>query len=182
MKTAAGLISLFVAVFFATVVLDFVPPLAVLHGARIVLIPMFFCYAALALPFPAMLAAAVLTGLFVDLSSLQVLDGGHVEIALGWSIFYFVIFGSFAQGFRQMFLDGHWWVYVLLSGVGTSLLLALQFLMITARRDSLVINELVAWRILAPGAVAILLAPLVHLVVALLSSLFPQYLSERDAY
>ncbi len=72
------------------------------HGARVFLVPMLFCYGALAMPFWAMLLMAVYTGFLTDLAYLNVTDG-HVEIALGWSIVVFVFFGLFAHGLQPAF-------------------------------------------------------------------------------
>ena len=179
MKLAAGWAGLAVAIFFALVVAEFIPPLHGLNGARVILVPMLFCYGALALPLWAMLPLALYTGLLTDLSSLQVVNG-HVEIALGWSIVYFVLFGLFAHGFQPAFFRGHWWLHLLLGAVGTSLFLALQYAMISFRREGFVFNELVAWRILAPGLIAALFAPIVHLIAVQTGQLFPSSRNGRS--
>jgi hypothetical protein len=125
---------------------------------------MLFCYGALAMPFWAMLLLAIYAGFLTDLSHLNVVNG-HVEIALGWSIVVFVLFGLFAHGFQPAFVRGRWWVHVLLSAACTCIFLALQFVMICFRRQGIFFNETVAWRILAPGFIAAALAPFVHLTV-----------------
>jgi hypothetical protein len=138
------------------------------HGARVVLVPMLFCYGALSMPFWAMLLMAVYTGFLTDLAYLNITDG-RVEIALGWSIVVFVFFGLFAHGLQPAFAGGRWWLHVLLSAVCTSVFLALQFLMICFRRQGIYFNETVAWLILVPGLFAAVLAPLVHLTVVRLA-------------
>ncbi len=164
MKLGIGWFSLALAIFVALVIQEFIPPLRFLHGARVFLVPMLFCYGALAMPFWAMLLMAIYAGLLTDLAHLNVVDG-HVEIALGWSIVLFVFFGLFAHGLQPAFIRGRWWVHVLLAAVCTCLFLALQFVMICFRRQGVFFNETVAWRILAPGFIAAILAPLVHLTV-----------------
>jgi hypothetical protein len=134
------------------------------HGARLLLVPMLFCYGALAMPFWAMLLMAIYTGFLIDLAYLNVADG-HVEIAVGWSIVVFVFFGLFAHGFQPAFAGGRWWLHILLSAACTCAFLALQFVMICFRRQGIFFNETVAWRIVAPGLFAAVLAPLVHLAV-----------------
>lgn len=163
MKLAIGWLSLALAIFFALVIQQFIPPLHGLNGARVFLVPMLFFYGALAMPVWAMLIMAVYTGLCLDLLNLQAV-GGQVEIALGWSIVYFVISGLLAHGFQPAFLRGHWWLHTLISAFGTSLYLALQYAMISFRREGFVFNEIVVWLILAPGLIAALFAPLVHLI------------------
>jgi len=172
MKLAAGWAAMAVAIFFALVVPEFIPPLHGLNGARVVLVPMLFCYGALAMPLWAMLPLALYSGLLTDLASLQAVNG-HVEIALGWSIVYFVLFGLLAHGFQPAFLRGHWWLHILLGAAGTSLFLALQYAMICFRREAFFFNDLVAWRILAPGLIAALFAPIVHLIAVQAGQLFP---------
>ena len=116
MKLAIGWVSAALAVFFALIIQEFIPPVHALHGARVILVPVLFCYAALALPAWAMLLFAVYTGSLTDLMSLQIVDG-RVEIALGWSIVFFVVFGLLAHGFQPAFLRGHWWLHLLLGAL-----------------------------------------------------------------
>ena len=168
MKLAIGWFSLALAIFLALIIQEFIPPLRFLHGARVFLVPMLFCYGALSMPFWAMLLMAIYAGFLTDLAHLNVVNG-HVEIALGWSIVVFVFFGLFAHGLQPAFLRGRWWVHVLLSAVCTCVFLALQFVMISFRRQGFFFNEMVAWRILAPGVIAAAIAPFVHLGVVKIS-------------
>lgn len=179
MKTLVGLAALFAGVFAAFLLQQALPAINMLHGARFVFVPMLFCYAAMVLPFPVMLTAAFYTGLLTDLMYLHVV-GGHVEIALGWSIVYFVIFGSIANGLRSAMQEGTWWPFIPLSALGTSVFLFLQFAMITMRRETFVFEQAVLWRILAPGMIAALLAPLLHLAIKPFSYFFSaEPLSQR---
>ena len=181
MKLAIGWVSAALAVFFALIIQEFIPPVHALNGARVVLVPVLFCYAALAMPAWAMLLFAVYTGLLTDLMYLQIVDG-RVEIALGWSIVFYVVFGLLAHGFQPAFLRGHWWLHLLLGALGTCALLALQYAMICFRREGIVFNELVAWRILAPGLIAAIFAPLLHLLVHQCSQFFPDLPGEAGGY
>lgn len=163
MKLAIGWLSLALAIFFALIIEFFIPPLHGLNGARVLLVPMLFFYGALSMPVWALLLLAVYAGFSMDLVTLPVVNG-QVEIALGWSIVYFVVFGLLAHGFQPAFQRGHWWLHTLMAAFGTSLYLALQYAMISFRREGFVFNEIVVWRILAPGLIAALFAPLVHLI------------------
>lgn len=174
MKLTTGLLAAIIGMFVILILEQFIPPLRALNGARVVLLPMLFCYVALAAPTWAVLLMAVYTGLLSDLMYLHIVDG-RVEIGLGWSIVYFVFFGLLAHGFQPGFLRGHWWLHVALSAVGTIVLLALQYAMISFRRQGFVFNDLVAWRILAPGLIAAVFAPLVHLLVVQCSHFFPEF-------
>jgi len=166
MNLLVGLIALVASILIAFPVQEIIPPIVAWHGARIIFVPMLFAYGALSLPFPLMLVAAVLTGLLTDLANLHVV-GPLVEIGLGWSIVYYVLLGCLAHGFQPAFKAGHWWLYLPLSFIATSTLLFLQFLMITIRRDGFAIGEITAWRILAPGVLAMLISPFIVLVVRL---------------
>lgn len=174
MKTLIDLTALFAGVFLAFVVQHALPPMADLHGARVLLVPLVFCYAAVVLPFPAMLAAAFYTGLFSDLFYLHI-AGGEVEIPLGVSIIYFVILGCLANGFRNGPEATKVWMFALLSGAGTSAFLLLQFLMLTWHRGGWEWAGAAGWRILAPGLMAALIAPLFHLVASHIDNLVPDF-------
>ena len=165
----AGVI-LAIAIFLALIVQEFIPPVQSLYGARVLLVPMLFCYGALLLPSWGMLLLAVFTGLITDLMYLHIV-GGQVEIALGWSIFYFVCFGTLSHGLQPAFLRGQWWLHILLAAVGTSLFLALQYVMICLRRQGIVLNEAVFWRIVGPGLMAAAGATVLH-VFSILAGIF----------
>ncbi len=113
---------------------------------------------------------------FVDLHDGRARGGGHdrVEIALGCSIVFFVIYGSIANGFRPSYLRGHWWPVIPLSVICTWSFLLMQFAMISLRRDGFVFDQAILWRLFAPGLLAGLFAPLLHAVVRPFASLIPE--------
>lgn len=171
--SAFGLwIALGLGIFLAFPLQEWIPPMEAFQGARVLIFPALFCYGALALPFVGMIVLAILVGLCNDLYCLSVM-AGQVEIAPGWSIAYFVIAGSLAHGFQPAFRRGHWWLVIPLSLAVTSLLLALQFLMLNLRREGFVFNEVAAWRIVGSGVMAALLAPFIH-GAALLAGIWPR--------
>jgi len=172
MKPLIDLLALFIGVLLAFVIQNFLPPMADLHGAHVLLVPMVFCYAAMVLPFPAMLAAAFFTGFLSDLYYLHVV-AGKVEIPVGYSIVFFVIFGCFANGFRPAMESRNSWPFILLSTLGTSLFLLVQFLLITFIRGGIIVSPAVGWRILAPGLIAGLIAPLFYWTVSHMDRLLP---------
>lgn len=181
MRLAIGSAALVVGVFAALVVQEFLPPIGFLHGARVFLIPMIFCYAAMAMPAWTMLLAALYTGMVTDLYHVHVVDG-QVEIGLGFSIVFFVLFGFLANGFQGAFRRGHWWLHVLLSALGTVAFLALQYAMITFRREGLIFNEIVVWRVLGSGLVAAALSPLLHLIVVQAGQFLPDEIDRLGGY
>lgn len=173
MKGFIGFCALLLAIFLSFPLQEILPPVAGFYGARILFVPMLFCYGALAFPFPAMLLLAIYAGLLTDLAYLHVVSG-QVEIAAGWSIVYFVILGMFVHGFQPAYQRGHWWIHVVLSILATSLLLALQFVMISFRREGLAFGEVTAWRIMGSGLIAGICAPLLLLIAGQASAFFPE--------
>jgi len=180
MKNTIGLAIFCVVLFVLLLVQSFIPPIRFLEGARLLLVPALFCYAALTLPYPAMLAAALVTGFLCDVAYVHVV-GGQVEIAVGWSIIYFVILGSIASGFRPEMSRGRWWPVIPLSIVGTSCFLLLQFVMISVRREGFFFSPETAWRILVPGLLAGPFAMLVHFVVSFFNQLFWPRATQRHS-
>ena len=181
MKDATGLAATCAGVFLALLLQQALPASQVLHGARLVLVPTIFCLAAMSLPFPLMLAAAFITGFLCDLAYLHIV-GGRVEIAMGWSIVFFVIYGSIANGFRPSYRLGHWWPVVPVAALGTSSFLLMQFLMITLRREGFEFHTDVLWRVFAPGLLAAVFAPALYLAVRPFSAMLPQGLARGRGY
>ena len=159
--------ALVVAVFVALVVQEFLPEIPFLDGARILIVPVLFCYAALWLPFPAMLGFALYTGLLSDLSALHVV-GDQVEIGLGWSMLFYVFAGTLLQGARPLFLGGRWEVHCLGSATVALVLLLGQYLMVCLRRGSFMVDSTVFWHIAGPAIAALFLAPPVYFLFGLL--------------
>ena len=184
MRDTLFTLGLMVAIFLGLAAQEFIPPLSIAEGARVYLAPVFFCYGACSLPFPSMLALAVTAGFLGDFTALQIVERANtssdiyavhtlaasVEIPAGWSILLFVAIGLICQGMRPLVLRGRWWIPALMSAGTTIVYLALQFAMITMRRieeSGLFWSEVVAWRIVAPGVIAFLLALLLTLAVML---------------
>jgi hypothetical protein len=176
MKDAATCALLLLLVGVALVVQELIPPMEAYAGARLLFVPMLVVYASLSLPFPYMLLVAFLSGWGLDLMQIHFVDN-RPEIAVGTTIFYFLAIGSICQGLRILFLRGYWWLFSLMSGISTSALLALQFLLVSFRRfeeGGLEWNSIAAWRIFLPGVVVALLAPFLQGAGFLLSGwLFP---------
>jgi hypothetical protein len=163
---------LFVAVYLALVVQEFLPPLGFLDGARLLLVPVLFCYGALWLPFPAMLVFALYTGLLSDLAALRVLDD-RVEIGLGWSMVFYVLLGAALNTLRRTFPAGRWEIHCLASAVITFLLLLGTYLMISLRRDTFFhFDATVLWHLVGPSLAALLVAPLIFLLLHLVPAGF----------
>jgi hypothetical protein len=138
----------------------FIPALPWLYNAHVYLVPVVVFYGAMALPFPLMLALAFYAGLLLDALTVQVI-GGKVEISIGSSILLYAVLGGIMHGLRPLFARGRWEVHCILSGVCTSLIILVQYLMIAFRRGSLVFTRDIWWQIGGPGLLAMALAPIV---------------------
>jgi hypothetical protein len=172
MKTLIDLAALFLGVALAFIIQHALPAMTDMHGARILLVPLVFFYAAVVLTIPAMLVAALYTGFLSDLMYLHAV-GGKVEIPIGFSILYFMSSGCVANGFQPAMKEGNVLPFVFLSAIGTSLYLFIQFAVITWQRGDFIWENAVTWRILAPGVMAALIAPLFYWTLSQMDRLLP---------
>jgi hypothetical protein len=164
---------LFAAVYVVLIAQEFLPALPFFANARLLLVPVIFCYGALWLPFPAMLGLALWTGLLSDLANLHVI-GDQVEIGLGWSILFYVFTGTLLQMLREAFAGGRWEIHALASGALTLLLLLGQYAMVCLRRESFYFDGTVFWHIAGPALAALVLAPLFYFFFRLFPGGFHQ--------
>jgi hypothetical protein len=164
---------LLAAMFFALIGGHFIAPLPP-YGVRVLLMPMIMFYGALALPLPGMLALAFAGGLMWDALSTNMemvwssdrtqLQDIQTEVAMGWSIVVFAVLCGLMSGFRPLFQRGRWEIHCLLSGVCTAVIVLAEYLMLTFRREPVVIffDREVWWRIGGAGLAATLLAPAIY--------------------
>lgn len=195
MVSTLAFFGLLVAAQFCAIVFQHaIPPLAILHGARPLLYPVFLAYGALALSQNGTLALAFFTGLLWDALTVQFLPaaaftgggaaralatatnlaGGAdaaVENPLGWSIVLYAILGMVMHGLRPWFLRGRWEVHVLASGACAVVIPLVEYLLVTFRRGGLVFPSSLWPRLLLPGLAAMLAAPVVYLLFHFLASL-----------
>lgn len=157
---------LIVALFLSLVVQEFIPPLAWLNGARVLLMPIVFFYGALAMPAWGMLILAFATGFMWDaLVASQIVDA-NVEISLGWSIILFAALGAIMNGFRPLYQRGHGWeIHCLMCGPLIAFHVLMEYLMITFRRGEFLFPKVIWWRIGGAGLVAMVLAPVVFFIM-----------------
>ena len=150
---------LLVLVVIAQIAEFFIPVLPWFYDAHVYIVPVIVFYGAMALPFPFMLALALWAGLLLDALTVQVI-GGKVEISMGSSILLYGVLAGLMHGLRPLFARGHWEVHCILSGIGTSLIVLMQYLMIAFRRGSPVFTHEVWWQIGGPGLIAMAIAPI----------------------
>ncbi len=150
---------LLLLVLIAQIAEFFIPALPWLYNAHIYIVPVIVFYGAMALPFPLMLALALYAGILLDALTVQVISG-KVEISAGWSILLYGVLAGIMHGLRPLFMRGRWEVHCILSGIGTSVIILAQYLMITFRRGSLIFSREVWWQIGGPGLIAVAMAPI----------------------
>jgi hypothetical protein len=160
-----------VALLVATVTQHFlgaVPP----WGARVFLMPLVFLYGALSFSTGGMLFLAFLSGLTWDLLHAQWVED-TVELGVGWSVIAYAVLGVIMSGLRPLFLRGRWEVHCLFSGIATSVLVLVEYLMISLRREPLrfEFTPEIWGRILGAGLVALVLSPFVFKSLGYLSRL-----------
>jgi len=172
---------LLVLVVIAQIAEFFIPVLPWLYDAHVYIVPVIVFYGAMALPFPLMLALALWAGLLLDALTVQVI-GGKVEISMGSSILLYGVLAGLMHGLKPLFVRGHWELHCILSGIGTSLIVLMQYLMIAFRRGSPVFTHEVWWQIGGPGLMAMAMAPIVFWFLQWLAQMTGySYILEREA-
>lgn len=157
-------IYLILAEFVSLAVQEYIPQLP--NGSRVLLLPLVFFYAALALPPAGMLLLAFTGGFMWDAMVATQLVDGTLEISLGWSIVLYAVLGAIMNGFRPLFRRGHGWeIHALLSGPLLAIFVLSEYLMITFRRGEFLFPKLIWWRIGGDGLAAMIVSPVVFLVL-----------------
>ena len=173
------------------VVQEFVPGIDMAHHATLLLPPVFFFTAAVAVPFPMMLMLAFITGFLWDARHLpgaapaiesstdslisaamaapEIVSGGG--FGLGISIIIFALLGTFLQGVRPLFKRGRVELPVLLVGFTTFVWLLLEYLMQTFLRGSLFFPTAVWTKMVTDTMLAMLASPLLFLMLYSLAGL-----------
>lgn len=173
------------------VVQEFLPGIPMAHHATLLLPPVYFFTAAVAVPFPMMLLLAFITGLLWDARHLpgavrlaenaadsllagpmglpEIVNGGGFGI--GISIIIFAMLGTFLQGVRPLFKRGRVELPVLLVGFTTFAWLLLEYLMQTFLRGSLFFPAAVWTKMITDAMLAMLASPLLFLLLYSLAGL-----------
>lgn len=130
-------------------------------GGHVLLMHLVFFYAAAALPIEGMLAMAFATGLMWDCVTAVPVDG-RVEAAFGTSILIYGALGGVMNGLRPLYLRGRWQLHCVVAGLLTSVLVLVEFVIITFRRVPFEFTwpREVWHRIIGSGIASLLIAPL----------------------
>lgn len=135
-------------------------------GGQILLLPVIFFYAAAALPLWAMLVCAFTAGLMWE-CSVNIPIEGQADMIFGWSILVYGALGAVMNGLHPLFLRGRWQFHCILTGVLTSLLVLIEYAVITFRREPFAfIWPQGVWRqVLSSGLVAVIISPFLFIVL-----------------
>jgi len=111
-----------------------------------------------------MLACAFCAGLMWECLT-NVPIAGTGDMIFGWSILVYAGLGAVMNGLHPLFLRGRWQIHCVLAGLLTSLLVLLEYLVITFRREPFVlIWPTQVWRqIFSSGLSAVLISPFLFL-------------------
>jgi hypothetical protein len=141
-------------------------------GGRIYLLPMVLFHGALMFNLPRALVLVALGGGIWDLLHAH-WNGVGFEIGVGWSVGVFGLIGVILNGFQALFARGRWEVHCLASGIGTSVAVLLEFVLLSVRREPIHFEfGGVIWaRVIGPGLLALVLAPLVSMALRYLGRL-----------
>lgn len=103
-------------------------------GSQILLLPLVFLCGAAALPLWNMLVLAFVGGLMWDCLSYLPING-RAEFPFGTTILVYAGLGLVMNGLRPIYLRGWWYLHVVVAGLLTSLLVLIEYLVITFRRE-----------------------------------------------
>jgi hypothetical protein len=156
---------LVILMFFSLVLQHFVGAFQGM-GGQILLLPAMFFYAAAALPLWGMLACAFLAGLMWD-SLTNVPIDGQTEMIFGWSILLYAGLGAVMNGLRPLFIRGRWQVHCILAGILTSLLVLIEYLVLTFRREpfAFIWPQDIWSRVISSGLAVVIVSPFLYLVL-----------------
>jgi hypothetical protein len=156
---------LLVLMFFGLVFQHFVGAFPGMAG-QILVLPVIFFYAAAALPLWAMLVCAFAAGFMWDcLTNLPI--EGQSEMVFGWSILVYAALGAVMNGLRPLFIRGRWQFHCIIAGLLTSLLVLIEYVVITFRREPFeFIWPRGVWdRVLSSGLVTVLISPFLFIIL-----------------
>jgi hypothetical protein len=151
----------------------YIPPMIFLKGAAILFVPPVLFYGCLSFPFPLMLVLVFVTGFWNDLLTIP-RSSGHSDYVIGTSIVIYLIPALVIHGFRPLFLKKRWGVHLVLAEIAailTPFCLLAQYAILSFERSDFFFSDVIVWRILGPGLIAMVTTPFVFLFLSSLSHL-----------
>ena len=103
-------------------------------GSQITLLPVIFLCGAAALPVWSMLCLAFAAGLMWDCLNFIPVEG-RVDFPFGGTILLYAGIGAMMNGLRPLYLRGLWQIHVVVAGILTSILVLVEYIIITFRRE-----------------------------------------------
>jgi hypothetical protein len=159
-------------IFLSFILQLYIPPMVFLKGAAILFVPPVLFYGCLTFPFPMVLVLVFLTGLWSDLLSIP--SSGHTDYLIGTSIIIYLIPALVIHGFRPLFLKKGWGIHLVLAEIAailTPFCLLAQYAILSFERSDFFFSDVIVWRILGPGLIAMVTTPFVFLFLSSLSHL-----------
>lgn len=178
--------AVFVLMLVSFAVQEFIPSVPMAQYATLLLPPVFFFAASVAVPFPVMLVMAFITGALWDARHLPSFVGtgrfdpgallsgmmgdaadlaSSGDLLFGLSIVLFGLLGMFMQGIRPLFKRGRLELPVLMVGVSTFAWLLMQYLVMTFLRGSLYFPPGIWTKMVTDSLLAMLASPLLFLLL-----------------
>jgi hypothetical protein len=160
-------------IFLSFILQLYVPPMIFLKGAAILFTPPLLFYGSLALPFPLVLVLVFLTGLWNDLLTIP-RSSSHSDYVIGTSIVLYLVPALIIHGFRPLFIKKGWGVHLILAELAailTPFCLLAQYAILSFERSDFFFSDVIVWRILGPGLIAMVTTPFVFLFLSSLSQL-----------
>ena len=125
---------LFIAAMFVGLVLQHFAGIVPGFGSQILLLPVIFLCGAAALPVPGMLCLAFVAGLMWDCMNCISLDG-RMDFPFGGTILLYAAIGAMMNGLRPLLMRGWWQIHAAVAGLLTSVLVLVEYIIITFRRE-----------------------------------------------
>ncbi len=168
-----------VILIFSMILQDFIPSIPWAYSSSLNLVSVVFFACAVSVPFPVMLLFAFLTGFVLDAKTMvQFADLDVAQAAanlgvllpksggtFGFSIFLYALVGSLMQGIRPLFRRGRWEMALLMVGVGTFLLLLVEYLWINFRRGGFYFPASIWYYISTTALLSMAVAPLAFYLI-----------------
>ncbi len=153
----------------ASAVQHMLPVVGVLHGARLLLVPLVFLCCAVTVDLPVMLLLAFVAGFLWDAQSVVLPPAEMPAIAtpqleslpFGASMLLFALSGALMQGVQPLFRRGNWQVSALLAGVVLFIHLAMEFAVLSFLRGGFYLPRATVLQMLLSAGITMLLSPVV---------------------
>ena len=168
---------IFALILASFVVQEFIPTFDWAYSSRLLFVHAVFYTAAVAVPFPAMLVLALLTGFIWDARYHVPVYPPEAEVFIqselpfGFSIFILGVMGALIQGIRPLFRRGRWELPILMIGLCTALGLLFECLILSFHRGDLELAPELWWKLLMTALFSALVSPFLLLLLGRVAKL-----------